>query len=115
MMATILSPTDQRVIITGVSWQTYERLLADFGDSHAARMSFDQGALEIMASSFAHERPLQLMVQIIEIVAELRDVDMISSGSTTFKREDLERGLEPDASFYIQHAGDVRAHEVLDL
>lgn len=37
MMATVLSPTDRRIIMQGVSWQTYERLLADFGDSHAAR------------------------------------------------------------------------------
>jgi hypothetical protein len=44
-MATVISPTDRRVIIQGVSWETYERLLADFGDSHAARLTFDQGML----------------------------------------------------------------------
>ena len=115
MMATVLSPTDQRVIMTGVSWQTYERLLADFSDSHAARMAFDQGTLEIMAPSFAHERPLHLIVQIIEIIAEVRNMDMVSAGSTTFKREDLGRGFEPDASFYIQHAGDVRSHAAIDV
>ena len=114
-MATVLSPTDQRVIMTGVSWQTYERLLADFSDSHAARMAFDQGTLEIMAPSFAHERPLHLIVQIIEIITEVRDMDMVSAGSTTFKREDLGRGFEPDASFYIQHAGDVRSHAAIDV
>jgi Uma2 family endonuclease len=114
-MATVLSPTDRRVIITGVSWQTYERLLVDFGDSHAARVAFDQGTLEIMAPSFAHERPLQLLVQIVEILAEVRDMDMVSAGSTTFKREDLGRGFEPDASFYIQHARDVRGNAEIDL
>jgi Uma2 family endonuclease len=107
-MATVLSPTDRRVIITGVSWRTYQRLLADFGDSHAARVAFDQGILEIMAPSFAYERPLQLLVQMVEMLAEVRDMDMVSAGSTTFKREDLGRGFEPDASFYIQHARDVR-------
>jgi Uma2 family endonuclease len=114
-MATVLSPTDQPVIITGVSWQTYERLLADFQDSHAARMAFDQGTLEIMAPSFAHERPLHLMVQIVEMIAEVRDADLLSAGSTTFKREDLGRGFEPDASFYIQHAGDVHSRAAIDV
>ena len=52
-MATVISPIDRRVIIQGVSWETYERLLADFGDSHAARLTFDQGMIEIMAPSFA--------------------------------------------------------------
>ncbi len=33
VMATVISPTDRRVIIKSVSWETYERLLADFGDS----------------------------------------------------------------------------------
>ena len=65
--ATVLSPTDQRVIITGVSWQTYERLLADFGDSHAARMAFDRGTREIMAPSFARERALHLLIQAVGV------------------------------------------------
>src|SRR4029453_1712722 len=39
MMATVISPTDQRVIIEGRSWATYERLLADFGESHTVRVA----------------------------------------------------------------------------
>jgi hypothetical protein len=98
-MGTVLSPTNQRIIITGVRWETYKRLLAHFNDSHAAWMAFDQGILEITAPSFVHERPLQSRVQLVEILAEVRDMDMVSAGSTTFKREDLARGFEPDASF----------------
>jgi Uma2 family endonuclease len=78
-------------------------------------VAFDRGTLEIMAPSFAHERPLQLLVQIVQILAEVHDMDMISAGSTTFKREDLARGFEPDASFYIQHANDVRGNAEIDL
>ena len=114
-MATVISPTDRRVIIEGMSWETYERLLADFGDSHAARVAFDRGTLEIMAPSFAHERPAHLLVQIVEILTETRDMDLVGAGSTTFKREDIERGFEPDASFYIQHAEDVRSNIEIDL
>jgi len=115
VMATVISPTDRRVIIKGVSWGTYERLRADFGDSHATRLSFDQGTLEIMAPSFAHERPAHLLIQIVEMLAEVRAMDLIGSGSTTFKREDVARGFEPDASFYIQHAADVRGNTEIDL
>ena len=68
-----------------------------------------------MAPSFAHERPLQSIVQLVEILAEVRDMDMVSAGSTTFKREDLARGFEPDASFYIRHAEDVRGDAEIDL
>lgn len=114
-MATVISPTDQRVIIQGVSWETYERLLADFAESHAARVTFNRGTLEIMTPSFAHERPIHLLVQIIEILAEIYDMDLIAAGSTTFKREDIAQGFEPDASFYIQHAADIRGNSEIDL
>jgi len=114
-MATVISPTDRRVIIEGVSWATYERLLADFGESHTARVAFDRGTLEIMAPSFAHERPANLLSQIVAILAEVRDMDLIGAGPTTFKREDVARGFEPDASFYIQHAADVRGNTEIDL
>ena len=100
-MATIISPTDRRVIIEGVSWETYERLLEDFGDSHAVRVAFDRGTLEIMAPSFAHERPSHLLALIVDLIALEWSLDLEAAGSTTFKREDVERGFEPDAAFYI--------------
>jgi Uma2 family endonuclease len=114
-MATVISPTDRRVIIEGVSWGTYERLRADFGDSHATRLSFDQGTLEIRAPSLAHKRHAHLLVQSVEILAEIRAMDLIGSGSTTFKREDVARGFKPDASCYIQHAADVRGNREIAL
>jgi hypothetical protein len=98
-----------------VSWKTYERLLAHFGDSHAARLTFDQGMLEIMALSFAHERSTHLLAQIVEALTEVRDLDLISAGATTFKREDMQRGFTPDTSFYMQHGGDVHNNTDIDL
>jgi Uma2 family endonuclease len=68
-----------------------------------------------MAPSFAHERPAHLLAQIVDILAETRHLDLIGAGSTTFKREDVTRGFEPDASFYIQHAADVRNNTEIDL
>jgi len=39
------------IVLHGVSWATYERLLADFADSHAAHFAYDQGRLEILTLS----------------------------------------------------------------
>ena len=36
-------------------------------------------------------------------------------GSTTFNREDLERGFEPDASFYIRNEALIRGKRRIDL
>jgi hypothetical protein len=40
---------------------------------------------------------------------------MRSFGSTTFRREDLDRGFEPDGCFYIQNVGRIRGKKELDL
>jgi Uma2 family endonuclease len=51
----------------------------------------------------------------VEIVAEELDIEIDPVGSTTFKREDLAQGVEPDASFYIQHREHVRGKSQIDL
>ena len=38
-----------------------------------------------------------------------------SLGSTTFRREDIDRGFEPDSCFYIQNAARVRGKKRIDL
>lgn len=48
-------------------------------------------------------------------MAEELEVDLQGLGSTTFRREDLDRGFEPDACFYIQNAARIRGKTELDL
>lgn len=114
-MATMINPNAQRVIIEGVSWTTYECLLADFGDSHAVRVAYDQGTLEIMAPSYAHEQLNVLIAMIISFIAAEMIMDFENAGSTTFKRADVGRGFEPDSCFYIQHVAAIRGKVTIDL
>ena len=95
------STREQRVILHGVSWETYERLLADFAESHAAYFTYDRGVLEIMVLSCEHEQLKHILATLVEVLAEELEIDVIGGGSTTFRREDLARGFEPDACFYI--------------
>ena len=105
----------QRVILHGVSWETYERLLADFVDSHAAHFAYDEGRLEIMVLSFKHETVNRTLATLVETIAEEIQVDILNAGSTTFKRADLSKGFEPDSCFYIQNAERVRGKDEIDL
>ncbi len=114
-MPVLLSPTAQPVILDSVSWEVYASLLRDAGDSPAARLTYDQGRLEIMAPSFAHEELKHLLALLVELLASALQVDLVGAGSTTFKRADIARGFEPDASFYIQHAAAMRGKTVVDL
>lgn len=117
-MATVLNPPEeatQKVILHNVSWKLYEHLLAEHEDVCNPRFAYDRGVLEVMVTSFEHEQLNRLIARLFETIAEEMEIEYINSGSTTFKREDLERGFEPDTSFYIQSAERVRGKARIDL
>jgi len=84
-------------------------------DSHAAHFAYDQGMLEIMAPSHEHESLKHVIAMLVEVLAEEMGMDIHGGGSTTFRREDLAKGFEPDECFYIQHAERVRGKKQIDL
>jgi len=114
-MAAVLNSTEQKVIIEPVSWQTYERLLADLDDRSAPRLTYDCGVLEIMSPTARHEELNRNLALIVTIVAAALGLDVRNLGSTTFRREDINRGFEPDSCFYIEHEAAVRGKAKIDL
>lgn len=114
-MATPQILIDRLVVLDRVSWDTYERLLAEHQDPAGMRFSYDDGRMEIMVLSLRHEQPNRRLSQIVEILAEELDLDLEPAGSTTFKRGDLRKGFEPDSSYYIQNAEAIRGKQKIDL
>jgi Uma2 family endonuclease len=98
-----------------VSWETYERLLADDEERRVPRMTYDQGMLELVTPSTPHEEDALVFAHLVFIVAANLGIPIRSVGSTTFRRKDLERGFEPDASFYIQNEERIRGKRQIDL
>lgn len=117
-MATILIPQEeaiQKVILRNVSWQLYEHLLAEHVDVCNPRFAYDRGSLEIMVIPFEHEELNRLVADLFTTIADEAGIDFINGGSTTFTREDLEKGIEPDTCFYIRNAERVRGKKRIDL
>lgn len=114
-MVKVLESTDQRVILRGVSWKTYECLLADHQDRRVPRLAYDGGMLEIMSPSAGHEVIGRMTGLLVNIVAEEQGIDVVDTGSTTFKREDLQRGFEPDGSFYVRNEGRIRGKSEINM
>jgi Uma2 family endonuclease len=114
-MATPLSQSEDTVILRNISWKTYEDLLTDFRDLSAPRLAFDRGVLEIMSPSPEHEKYNRALALLVEVVAEEMGLDIENLESSTFKREYLLRGFEPDSCFYIQNADHIRDKARLDL
>lgn len=115
-MATVSTPpVEQRIVLHDVAWNTYERLQEDHLDSSAPRFTYDQGELEIMFLGTVHEEDNRTLALLVEMVAMELEMETINVGSMTFKRRDLQRGFEPDSSFYVQNEPRVRSRTQIDL
>lgn len=109
------APQDQRILIRNVDWQTYETFLTALGDHSSVRLAFYRGNLELMSPSPAHENFKWMLGRIIDTIAFEMRVPMQGGGSTTFKREHMQNGLEPDQCYWIAHESAVRGKLDLDL
>jgi Uma2 family endonuclease len=107
-------PVAGLVSLEGVSWETYERLAEEIDSSHI-RITYDQGRMVLMSPLPRHERMKELIGQLLEMATLERNIPRSSFGSTTWRRRDLAKGLEPDRCYYIQHEPQVRGRDDLDL
>lgn len=121
MVTTTSTPVEQqitpenRVILKGVSWSTFQALLADVGDDRAWRIAYDRGVLEIRMPHLEHEVPKGLIESFIEAIADELEIEVMKAGSVTLEREDLTRAVEPDSCFYIQNEASVRGNRDINL
>lgn len=114
-METLRSSAEGRVILRNVGWETYKRLISEREERRVPRFYYDRGVMEILSPSKRHETLGDIVALLVELLAVELDVDVESAGSTTFKREDLERGFEPDKCFYFRNVERVRGKADLDL
>jgi Uma2 family endonuclease len=103
------------VIMHGVSWRTFQQLLADRGERGGVLLAYDRGTVELRVPSQEHEWIKTTITQIVEAFAFARDLHYRILSSTTLVREDLARGFEPDACFYLDHADAIAPDRPLDL
>ena len=103
MTATLTPPEQatQKIILDNISWETYQRLLAERGQRSRPRYAYDRGRLEIMVSSFEHENLKHDIATLVEVIAEELKLDLVGAASTTFDREDL-RGLSRMPAFILR-------------
>lgn len=113
MTAQTLPRPEQFIQLSGISWQTYETLLAELSQRRL-RLTYNRGNLEIIAPSPEHEVYKKVMGRFVETLAEELEVRIEPLGSTTFKRPEL-IGAEPDECFYIQNICAIKGKKRLDM
>ncbi|MCX7592270.1 MAG: Uma2 family endonuclease [Fischerella sp.] len=90
------------VSIPNVSWQEFESILQELGEHQGARIAYSKGTLEIIVPLPEHEKPKELISDLIKTLLKAMGRRYDPFGSTTFKREGI-AGIEPDVCFYIQN------------
>lgn len=106
---------EEHIVLRGVSWRIYEALMEEHESRSAPRFTFNQGCLEIYMPSQKHEKKAEFLGDIVKTVTEEREIEILSIRSTTFKKDDLEKGVEPDGCFYLQSYDKVFGMEKINL
>lgn len=102
------------IAIDNASWELYELLLRDT-DGQNVRITYDQGRMVVMSPLPIHEKVKTLAGRLIEMASFEMDIPISSFGSTTWKRQDLAKGLEADECYYIQNEPRVHGRTDIDL
>jgi Uma2 family endonuclease len=102
------------VRLHGLKWNDYVAISQIIGDRRL-RTFYCDGEMEILMPSSTHEIWVALLGRLIELLTMVLKKPMKSGGQTTFRREDVERGLEPDRCYYLDNEPLVRQKLRLDL
>ena len=112
MTAENLTSPAQNIQLSGISWQTYETLLAEF--SHRPlRLTYNGGNLEILEPSPEHQFYTTIIGRFVETLAEEFGLNIAAVGSTTFKRPELS-SAEPNECFYIHNFCAIKSTQSID-
>lgn len=111
----VAATINQRLTLQGIDWDYYEEVLSKFENSNALHFAYDDGFLEIEMPTEDHEKAAYILLKLIEFLCLEWEIETIGYGSTTLRQREKAKGVEPDASFYVQNEEKVRGKIRLDL
>ncbi|MGF1496125.1 MAG: Uma2 family endonuclease [Elainellaceae cyanobacterium] len=103
---------ERRVLFRNLDWQRYQMIRQAIGDRRVARLTYDQGLLEITMPLEDHEFAVRLIELFIRVLVLEMGMKLKTMGSTTLDREGLDRSAEPDNAYYIQNQAIVAGRRV---
>jgi Uma2 family endonuclease len=114
-MTTAIAFPANTTILQGIHWNTYQNLVRDLESQPGMRLTYDRGKLEILMPLPPRKTFKKLLGRFVKVITEELGIEIRSLGSTTWSREDLQKGLEPDECYYIQNELAVRGKDEIDL
>lgn len=104
----------QRFVIWNLGWDAYEKIIEALNEQHV-RTTYDRGDLELMSPLPIHEASKVWFRDFLLALALEVSLSFKSMAQTTFRRRDLDRGLEPDDCYYFTSMGKVVDWNTLNL
>ncbi len=111
----LIVPPGSQLLIEDVNWQMYEQMLQELGEDRSTRVNYSQGVLEIMNPLSEHEDDKVMLGDFVKVILEELDIEFRSLGSTTFKSQGMNQGIEADDCFYIENEVKIRGKRRIDL
>jgi Uma2 family endonuclease len=111
----LVVPPGHRVLFHDVNWQEFEAILEELGEKRSSRLAYFNGTLEIRVPLPEHEKTKGIIGDFVKALLAELEIDRECFGSTTFKREDMAAGIEPDNCFYIQNYAQTIGKTPIDL
>lgn len=108
-------PAGQRIYLHDIDWREFEQILFELGEKRATRIAYFGGELEIRMPLPEHERAKVLISDLLKVLLEELDLAWESLGSSTFKKQSMNAGIEPDDCFYIKNCQAMIGKKRLDL
>ena len=93
---------EARLVVPDVSWRVYETWVDSLPESTPVRMAYDGRDLEIMTKGPDHEDYRQLLGHLVVEIARSLKLPLKGLGETTWKRSEIQRGIEADQSYYFR-------------
>lgn len=119
MTQTLATPTPpvegSHIVLYGVSWETYDKLLEAFVEYSKLRITYYQGTLELMTPLPEHETYSWTLGRLITVLTEELGLEIRGLKSSTWRSKPKGVGKEADECFYIQNEAAVRDKLNIDL
>jgi Uma2 family endonuclease len=93
------SSSDQRVVMRGQSWKSFQTLIALRGERGRPRLAYLDGAVELMTPSHGHEITKTRLGDLLTIYCLDRDILISGIGEWLLEDNSEEAGAEPDECF----------------
>jgi len=94
----------QTIVLSHMSWSTYQAMLRDMGESQPIRTAYSQGILSLKSPSRVHEKINRLLAAIVQTLSGELNRQGINSGSKTIQNPELAQAIDPDSGFYLNRS-----------